>query len=154
MRTPFLRPRKKATPILHRAAVENLNLMDHSITAHAYVKNILTGSGDVSMFLTLALRLFIGMELINYVNQTNMAGRVLRQGLRALWFTGDRIKRKHVVGFSAEEHKAITNALCMVDNLAQMAMPTEYKRCTTDACMKVGGINLTMQSLEPYKDHV
>lgn len=138
--------------MLHRSS-QDLDMMDRSITAHVYMANIVNGQGDVSMFLTIVLRMFIGLELCSYVNESNKTSRVIKQGLRSLWFMGERIIKKHKVGFSGDEREAVIAALCFVDRLAHVVTPAEYKLCTSNASMKIGGINLTMQSLEPYKDH-
>ena len=154
MRTPFLKPRakpKKTLSLQHRTS-EQLDMMDRMLTAHMYVANIIMGNGDVSMFLTIVMRLFIGLELSKFVNESKQTLRVITPGLSAMWTVGNRIRKKHKVSLENNERDALVAALCLIDNMCHMVTASEYKLCISNASMKVGGMPLTMQSLEPYKE--
>lgn len=154
MRTPFFRPRPKKPvrlPIMFRGSTEMENEL--KIVPFVYLDNISRGTGDVETFLTLVFRVLSGLQMCDYFpDQQKQLTRVITRSLAALWFVGDRINRKHKVGFSGDEYKAIEAGLLQIDNMHGHLTRKEHRDVISVVGMKVGGMTLTMQSLEPYKD--
>ncbi|AHC56561.1 hypothetical protein JJJA_0045 [Achromobacter phage JWDelta] len=156
MRTPFFRPRPKKPvrlPIMFRGSTDMENEL--KIVPFVYLDNISRGTGDVEMFLTLVFRVLSGLKMCEYFpDQSKQLARVVLPSLAALWSVGNRIIKKHKVGFSGDEYKAIQAGLVQIDNMHGHVTRKEHRDIISDVGMKVGGMSLTMQSLEPYKDHV
>lgn len=154
MRTPFFRPRPKRPvkmPILFRGNTEDETAL--MTVPHAYFDNIVNGKGDVEMYLTLVYRVFVGLALTKFITENQKAERVVKAALGSLWFTGERILKKHKVGFSGNEMQNIKAALVLIDDLQAITTRKEQRDSYADVGFKVGGMTLTLQSLEPFKGY-
>ncbi|QDH83952.1 hypothetical protein Axy10_039 [Achromobacter phage vB_AxyP_19-32_Axy10] len=154
MRTPFFRPRQKPKklPIMFRGSTQMEN--EILLVNHAYFDNIVNGRGDVEMYLTIVFRTLAGLQMAEPMDQKEEIQVIIKKALGSLWFVGERILKKHKVGFSGNEMIAIKEALVLIDELHKATTRLDHRNIYADVAFKVGGMTLTMQSLEPFKDSV
>ena len=152
-RTPFFHrrsQRKKPMPILFRGNREQETEL--KIVAHATIDTVVLGQGSLDDWLTICFRIFVGRAMAMKLNEVDQVNQVLDKALGALWFVGERIKKKHKVGFSGGELNAIKEAVNLVDSIQDATTMRDHRDTYQHAVTKVGGWDLTMSSLQPFKE--
>ncbi|QDH84755.1 hypothetical protein KMC57_gp79 [Achromobacter phage vB_AxyP_19-32_Axy24] len=155
MRTPFFRPRPKKPvklPIMFRGSKTMEDEL--RLVPFAFMDAIARGDGDIEAFLTLVFRVLCGLGMCQHVDQGEKVRPHILKALGALWHVGDRMIKKHRVGFSGDERNCIRSALVMIDDMHVLVTRKEHREIISIVGMKVGGTTLTMQTLEPYKEHL